>query len=194
MLKLLVRSFTAAASGSASKVVHCEHCATDYVYQVRRQVIGDGVSALLRSDRRAKDLATMLANQELQKALDLAVEVVPCPACGWIQGDMKTLARCHYLRRTKIAGIVLLSLLVVPLLMFVGTLFYPPDKPASARDLIEIAIFAFFLLAAGGGLLIARSMACSHFDPNDGDLDARLRAGRERAVLLADVGKHKSAI
>jgi hypothetical protein len=148
---------------------------------------GEGVSTLFLDDRRAQAFAARQAKQRLRHALDQAVDVVPCPSCGWIQAIMKDSARGLHLRRVRIAGVMLLSLLIVPLLMFIGAITMPPNEQATTWDFVEITIIMVLLLGGGGGMLVARAMACKQYDPNDCDVESRLRSGRERAVLLADL-------
>jgi hypothetical protein len=166
--------FNAACSASSHKVVKCEQCGKEYVYQVWRHGQGEAFNALFLDEEAAKRLAAQRANHELQTALREAIEIVPCPGCGWIQDNMKSLAQQRHLRRVKIAGAVVLSFLIVPIVMLIGAFNMPTDEPATPSYFAEIALMTLMSVVIGGGLLLARSMACKQFDPNDEDVDVRL--------------------
>jgi hypothetical protein len=173
-------------SGSAAKVVRCERCGASYEYRVRRKATGLGTSVLFTDNEGAQARARQRANQDLQQKLDRARAVVPCPACGWIQADMQVLARHEYLRRMRIAGLVLLGSLIVPFLMTVAMVTGPADQPVSPRLIIETSVLAIGLLPTGVALLAGRSLASKHYDPNGGDVEARLQQGQALAILLRE--------
>jgi hypothetical protein len=129
-----------------------------------------------------------LAERNLRKALEKAVEVVPCPACGWIQSDMQALARSQYRPRWRIAGISLLVALCIPSLMLLGAVQTGPNEPLRVRLIVEILTIMVLQFTAGVGLLVGRAL---HYDPNGEDVEVRLQKGRARAVLLDELEKTK---
>ncbi|MFO0965463.1 MAG: hypothetical protein U0793_07735 [Gemmataceae bacterium] len=180
----IARIVYASAVGSAAKIVSCETCGKKYVYEVRRLSQGQAIHLISSEGEGAKALAQRIAAHDLKKQLDAAIEVVPCPACGWIQADMLPTARRRHLRRVKILGIFILLGLVLPLVMTVGAVFWPPNARAAEEIVDESILWAAGLLAVGAGILIWRAMACKHYDPNGEDLDKRLAEGRQRGQLL----------
>lgn len=95
---------------TAIKQAHCEHCNCLYAYQTSRKasrssdgalaaghvggVVGVLIWALVRSLSKNDD-SKLRAQAEIaaQKQIDRAIEVVPCPECGWYQQDMVKEAR-----------------------------------------------------------------------------------------------------
>ncbi len=191
MLIPIAKTFTAASWGSAFKLVQCEQCVKVYVYRVKRRGQGEGTSPLFLDDEGAQNRATQRAACELQKELDSAIDVVPCPACGWIQSDMQALARRQHLPRLKIAGIALLIALLVPSLMLLAAITKPPEEPVSTRMFVEVLVIMLVQFATGVALLLGRSLAAEHYDPNSEDVEGRLQKGRGRAALLDDLKKTK---
>lgn len=187
----IAKFYSAASWGSASKVVQCEHCRKTFAYLVRRRGQGEGTSPLFLDNEGAQQRAAQLAQRDLRNALDKAVEVVPCPACGWIQSDMQALARRQYRPRWKIAGISLLVGLCIPSLMLLGAVQTGPNEPLRVRMVVEILTIMVLQFTAGVGLLVGRALRAEHYDPNGEDVEARLKKGRARAVLLDELEKTK---
>jgi hypothetical protein len=187
----IAKTFTTSFWGSACKIVQCDQCKKEYVYQVKRRGQGEGTSVLFLDENGALNRATQRANRDLQKALDSAIEIVPCPACGWIQPEMQILARRQYLSRMKIAGFVVLLTLFFPCLMLLVTLTDPADEPVPPRLVIEIIVLGLVQILTAVALLWGRSLACKHYDPNSGDVEIRLQKGRELAILVDDLEKEK---
>lgn len=188
----IARVYEAKTAGSAVKRVQCENCSTTFVYSVKRMCTGGGMGIAFLDDEGAQQRAQQEAARALKKALDAAIEVVPCPRCGWIQADMKALARRQHLPRLKIAGLALLvlSFIYLILIAIIGIgVQLPVDRPAAdlQGDLV------FLIAVAGVTLLLGRIMACQQFDPNDEDVELRLQKGRDRAMLLSDLEKENPA-
>jgi hypothetical protein len=182
----VTRTFTINVWGSSSKLVHCEHCSKDYLYVVKRRGQGDGSCVIFLDEDGALQRASQLANANLQRSLNAAVEVVPCPGCGWIQTDMQAVARSQHLPRLKIAGWLLVIGLVIPLLVLLATWSRPANDPRRIPLMVEITIATGLQLLAAVICLMGRSIACASYDPNSEDIEVRLAKGLERGVMLAD--------
>lgn len=91
---------TATVKGRTYKVCCCETCRLEFVYTVERTGVGSGSSLLFLDNAGARNRAGARANQNLEKALQQAVDAVACPQCGWFQAEMiaaeksKRLSRC----------------------------------------------------------------------------------------------------
>jgi hypothetical protein len=182
---------TVASTGSTLKIVNCEYCRKQYLYRVKRTVHGEGNSLLYGDEDGAKLRAIRHAQEELDTALKTAIDVVPCPGCGWIQEDMQVLARRQHLPRVKIAGLVLLIGLAAPVLMLLATLSRLEDETFPSQLFAELIVMTFAQLVTAGALLLGRSLACQNFDPNSGDPEVRIQQGRQCAVLVENAEKEE---
>lgn len=178
--------YTVTRFGSTYKVVECEQCTQRYAYQVRAAAEGYGTSPLYLDNQGAKDRAERQASFALECALRRAVEVVPCPECGWIQKDMQPLARHRHYRRLRIVAFLLLSGLILPLVFVIGIIFWPPNPQVRADMLQDAAFFTVVFGLTGGGLLWWRASACKRFDANATELEGRLALAAQRAVIVTD--------
>jgi hypothetical protein len=173
--------------GSAHKLVHCEYCSKDYIYGVKRRGQGEGTCVIYLDEEWVTQRATRLANADLQRSLNAAVEVAPCPGCGWIQTDMLVVARSQHLPRLRIAGSVLLIGLVISVLVFFGVWSRPANDPRRNSLMVEITIVAVLHALAAAICLKGRSIACASYDPNSEDVEFRKARGLERGAMLADL-------
>src|SRR5947209_8764612 len=87
---------TATAAGTIVKEVRCEHCGSEYVYQMARQAAGSGTSLLFLDEKRAKYRAAKRAQARLQQLLERDCDPVPCPDCGKYQAHMYRAVRRSY--------------------------------------------------------------------------------------------------
>jgi hypothetical protein len=85
--------YTATLQGQAAKLVCCEQCQFEYVYLIARKASGEGTSWLFVDNQGAQQRAQDAAAERLTAKLERARDVVPCPACGWLQKDMVERAR-----------------------------------------------------------------------------------------------------
>src|SRR3954470_17482742 len=80
-------------TGRLPRVVRCEQCDREYVYFLKRAGEGEGTSLLFLENAEAKERAARKARAELEAALAVGVDPVPCPRCGWYQAHMVPEAR-----------------------------------------------------------------------------------------------------
>src|SRR4051812_40965398 len=75
-------------TGRLPRVVRCEQCDREYVYFLKRAGEGEGTSLLFLENAEAKERAARRARAELEAALAVGIDPVPCPRCGWDQSHM----------------------------------------------------------------------------------------------------------
>ena len=165
------------ASGTTLRLVECEDCSHRYGYLVKVQVAQyarTGVGAE-HSLEVAGKRARRIAEQQLEWAIDLA----PCPNCGWIQDEMIPLARRRFLPWAILVGLILigLSLLIVPCVLYYG-LVYQPYLPFPKLAL------ALSIVPAGLGvlLIISKFALAPLYDPNSASESYRIKQGKQRAL------------
>ena len=88
LLLHLSRHVTSEAGGSRMVPVTCERCGTAYFYELARSGRGGGVAPLFVEQEAAKARAAARAVDSLRYRLGTERDVVPCPACHWINADM----------------------------------------------------------------------------------------------------------
>jgi hypothetical protein len=176
--------YTSTASGAVLKLVRCEQCAAEYVYQMQRTATGGGTSLLFLDNEGAADRAAARAEQSLQRKLERGVDLVPCPACGWYQQTMFVKARRQYRRWMLYAGLCL-TLGLIPV-SFIGAVINagPRDVPKIPWPLYFAGVLV--LAAVGIALIVAKFILAARYDPNKQDVEHRKRVGQERALLRKD--------
>ncbi|CAG0940021.1 hypothetical protein ANRL1_00045 [Anaerolineae bacterium] len=116
---------TAEVVGHARKQVRCEKCGKDFEYGVIRRAAGDHVSVPPFVSSRAHERAEHVAQQKLERSLNVAEDLVACPHCGWFQARM---VRAKRLWLFKIAALIA-ALTPWPLLML-SIKMVPRNRPA----------------------------------------------------------------
>jgi hypothetical protein len=175
---------TVIITGAVLKEVHCEHCGSEYVYQMARQAAGAGTNILFLDQRGAVDRATKRAQTDLQRLLKCDCDPVPCPNCGKYQTHMYPAARRSYQRwmlRWGQYSLVLCGVcLGITWLCSINKRF--PVEPDTLGSLwgITIAAGVVSLVLIGGRKLLA-----AMFDPNMGDDEPRKLLGQSLALLKA---------
>jgi hypothetical protein len=181
--------YTATVTGSTAKLVSCEQCQVEYVYKLQRTATGSGSSLLFVDNEGARNRASSRAGAKLDQVLDRAVDLVPCPACGWYQKNMVAKARrLHrqwlvYLGIGLMVGLIPLGFII--LLIVNSANHRQIDDPVVPVPIM--AAIAGFIVLVAFGLMIARARLARSYDPNNDDVEARKRLGKERAVLRADL-------
>ncbi len=168
----------------AAKTVHCEKCDIVYAYEVTRHGTGEAFNPLFLAGEAAQKKCEEDAVKDVQRKLDQAIEVVPCPGCGWISEEMWGEARRLHLRRVKFAAIALLCALVIPFFMLYAATCQTDGEPVSSRMIIECVAMILFQVALAIGMLVGRGIACRGYNPNDEPVDLRLSKGRARAKKI----------
>ena len=84
----LYRTYTSTVAGSRRKRKTCVGCSCSFEYTITRVAQGGGHSGFYLNNRGAAESAKKRAQANLVRALDEAIEPVPCPTCGIYQPDM----------------------------------------------------------------------------------------------------------
>jgi hypothetical protein len=183
--------YTATLSGSVLKLVPCEHCGAEYVYQLERSAQGSGTSFLFLDNDGAQARASARAEAELRQLLERGVDLVPCPKCGWYQANMLPVARRQAYRGMRNAGLCLL-IGVIPLALIGGLINAAAGGAPGGDPAIPWPVFLAGLIVlglAGAGLLVARVVRSASYDPNAGDVEAHKQLGQSRAMLREEFEK-----
>jgi len=159
------------------KVARCEGCGRSYAYEVKRT--GHGTA---ESDSEA----FRRASENLQKALAIGVEVIPCPACGWYQSNMIPKARRLHRRWMLNVGACLTLGLVLPAV--IGSVINSSLVFKGQEHIPWPIFFATLvcLFAVGIAMCARWSHLAARYDPNDEDVEARKLYGQSRARLLSE--------
>jgi hypothetical protein len=174
--------YTSTASGAVLKRVVCEHCQAEYAYTLERSAIGEGTSLLFIDNEGAAQRASSRAEQELQRKLERGIDVVPCPACGWIQKNMIPRVRREYRRwMLYAAGLLIFIPLLVAFIGGVANEGGYDEGPHIPWPIFLGTLGALVFL--GLGLLVVRFVTIRRYDPNSQDAETRKRIGQGRALL-----------
>ena len=88
--------YTMTLKNKVWKKVACECCDEIYHYQAEREASGEGSSFLWLDNDGAKHRAEKAALKKLNHKLEVAIDPVPCPSCGWYQRNMCTSLSLKY--------------------------------------------------------------------------------------------------
>ena len=144
--------------------VRCERCQQHYHYPIFREAVGRHASTF---EDAATAGAASLAEARVIGAVDRAVEIVPCPGCGWVQGDMVAEQRRRTARQLLWLGVVLAAgAALVVLCWWAQRLFIVEGETGEPWRLNPIVPAA--LAAAGAAMLALRLMLQKRVDPNRG--------------------------
>lgn len=176
--------YSASVRGSVYKGVRCEDCGAEYVYEMTRRARGNGTSFLFLDNAGAQGRAFEEARQRLARKLVAGCDPVPCPACGHYQAAMVALLRRRHARwMTNLAAVCLFAALMALLVTIISVSSFPPRANVVRFSVLGLALSVGVAVVLWAG----RRARASAFDPNAGDVDARLTLGRSRAVLRADL-------
>jgi hypothetical protein len=182
-----LRWYEAIVRGSAVRAVACENCQTEFVYILRRQGLGHGVSPLYLDNQGAQDRARAHANADLHKELTRGQDPVPCPECGWYQRSMIPLLRQAHRRGMMIGGAFFQY---VAALFFVLTAAAWFRGDAGIKDWVQpCAQTSGGLANIGLGLILTRKLLARRIRPNEGDPEARKALGQELAMKKEDFNR-----
>jgi hypothetical protein len=163
--------------------VACEQCGHCYGHALTRsrRAIGDRYVWQAREKYREKWLAQ--ARRELDAKLARAVEVVPCPHCGWIQSRMLDRARQERYPAETWPGLFAFILAMIALAgLFV---LWELEKAFQLNWVTAwISLSATFgLMVCCGGLCIVReALRARRYDPNSAPQEERIELGRQRSL------------
>lgn len=105
MLVPIGKRYTSTATKSATKTVTCENCHKNFEYDTTRTAQGFGDSLLWLDNKGAEERASRFANKNCEKMLRKAIEITPCPHCGWYQRNMVMLGKRKRLLYTALLGL-----------------------------------------------------------------------------------------
>jgi hypothetical protein len=166
--------------GSALRTVVCEKCQTEFVYVLKRQVLGTAISVLDLNNRGAQEQAVKRANANLRKVLARDQDPVPCPGCGWYQQSMIPLLRQAHRQGMSFTGRVLLYFAALLLLLFIG--FRLGGESEDRKAPLSLVQAAACIGSLGLGLILTRKLLARRLRPNEGDPEARIELGRRLAM------------
>jgi hypothetical protein len=130
------------------RYVRCEHCDSNYIYELTRVGVGEAEGMLINKELVASPLAVERAMADLRRELAHGNEAVPCPECYLYQKCMTAEARriqWGWIRR--IGGQALLALPIVTVLaVLMAVVFFPGNTRLAVALASGIAVV---LLAAG---------------------------------------------
>ncbi len=179
--------FEATDSAGILKDVRCEQCQAGYVYWMTRSATGRSTSILFIDMKVAQERAAVRAAESLQRKLEKGCEVVPCPACGWIQEQMIAKARRDYWPwwpNVRSALYVLIAVFFALTMVF----WYMRTPAAPAIVFGAPAALGICVLVAVA-LPITRSILSARYDPNAADQESRILLARTRALLREELEK-----
>jgi hypothetical protein len=166
---VITRGRSVVVERSGTRIVRCEKCSREYSYDVRRKVVRSrggtalplgllggvlgaligGIIDAVRGNRVSEHLRENL-EREAKDRVDRAIEVVPCPDCGWHQQEMvrELHGRARVSQRMQLlltlAG---LSLIAVLFLAGIRADRYTANDVPVAAVWIAAGTLAFFLMA-----------------------------------------------
>jgi hypothetical protein len=136
------RQFKTTLTGSTARDIKCENCGCDYVYLIKAESHGTGVSPLCLDHEGARKRALGQAKLRLHEQLHGVHRAVPCPDCGWYQKHMVQLRKQA---RTRVS----LAVASLPLLwVAVQWIFSSPEEPTDFH-LVRWATLTLVLGAIG---------------------------------------------
>ena len=174
------RRATASVPGQTTKVVRCEACGRSYAHELKR--IGHGQAD--GQTESSYSLARQRAEADLRHLLEIGIEVIPCPACGWYQSNMIPKARRRHRRWIAYVG-QCLTIGLIPVAIIGGIINGVHENQGNPP--LPWPIFAAGLVcvfAVGIGMFIWKYKLAQSYDPNEEDVEARKRYGQSRAMLL----------
>jgi hypothetical protein len=175
---LVNQQYTATVEASAVRLVACEECDTEYVYQLGRSAEGYGNSIYMLDNKGAKKRAMRKAKEELARKMKDACEAIPCPECGHVQD--------HMLPKARFDRAVLIGLIAIPtVLLMIGMLFV--GQYTRLGNLAYAVSGLSFLATLGVGIFAL--VASSSYNPNRKPEAERIALGEEKAARRKDFEK-----
>ena len=168
---LVNQQYTATVEATAVRLVACEECDTEYVYQLERSAEGYGNSIYMLDNKGAKKRAMRKAKDELARKMKNACEAIPCPECGHVQD--------HMLPKARFDRAVLIGLIAIPtVLLMIGMLFV---GEYTRLGKLAYALSGLSCLATLGVGIFALVVYTS-YNPNRKPEAERIALGEEKAA------------
>lgn len=139
-------SHSASIEGMRLKEVCCERCRCEYIYFAQRTGQGQGFAPLFLFQGAAENSAEKAAYERLQKALDKAVDIAPCPQCGRVQEFMVRAKRVAIWQVSAAMAFVFL----LPVLLFSAFGVGKSYVPDTVSRVVIGTVMEVVLLAAVG--------------------------------------------
>jgi hypothetical protein len=163
-LHLVVNEVAATETGSVTKHVQCESCRHGYCYSAQRTGRGEALNIFYLNYSEAKATAKRRARDNLKQKLERAVELFPCPECGWTQQAMLPAAKRKHYRWMSVVGATL-TILVLPL----GLAGVFLNQPVGQLPFIPWETYVSILVllfVIGVGFLIGKYFLSKDYQPN----------------------------
>jgi hypothetical protein len=140
LIHIHLPSVTVTARGDMLRGVTCEHCGCQYLYKLSRQVYRTrGVEP---TNAVAVAAMSNQAQTHARKAIEKAVDPIPCPDCGHLQRNM--------VRSVKLDRLGILLLVAFGALAITGILAFLANMP----DLFPFGMIVPKLFGAGAVALL----------------------------------------
>jgi hypothetical protein len=170
--------YTAEVQATAVRLVLCDECEAEYVYQLERTTEGYGNSVYALDNAGAKRRATKQAEKALDRTMKSACDVIPCPECGYVQDHMLKQARFE---RAALFGLIGAGTLILAIgMLFVGAYTRLGNLAFAVAGLSFLATL---------GLGIFALVAYATHDPNRKPEADRIAKGQELAAGRKDFEK-----
>jgi hypothetical protein len=168
--------------------VRCEKCRQHYHYPIFREAIGR--HAATYEDMAAAGAAS-IAEARVIGAVDRAVEIVPCPGCGWVQSDMAAEQRRRTGRPLLYLAIILLTAAALVVLCWAGQYLFIIEGEGDGPWRLN-PVWPAGLAGASVATFALRLILRRRVDPNRGypNRDARQLPG----AVLGIPGKASAAM
>lgn len=185
---VFLTEYTTTRERQVLKFVPCEHCATEYVYVMKREAVGSGTSVQFLNDEGAQQNALTGSEETLRSYLENDFDPVPCPVCGHYQRYMFPKlypGSSAWISLTRLAMFAAVGLSLIGVLYWVVASVRQPGERAFVRLSVALALLTTFGLIVFALGAVERAQA-RRFDPNTEGQQARIAKGRSRAITRAE--------
>jgi hypothetical protein len=155
------KSYTATLGGSRIVPVACERCQNRFFYELTRVGVGRASAPYYVGQAAAADRAEQAAKKDLARRLERESELVPCPECQWVNGDL--IAR-YRRRRYRPLGWIAAAIAIVGIVAAMGDMFLDNRRFLSGGMQVFLAV----CLLSAGAVLLFRNGLRRRIDPNRG--------------------------
>jgi hypothetical protein len=166
---------TITVTQSAVRLVICEECNTEYVYQLERSGEGMGNSVYFLDEAGAKRRAERKAREQLARKMEHACEAIPCPRCGHYQDHMLAKARGEAAFKWGLLAALAMVLCVGGFVLALSTRAVMLGVGIGVLGLLAAIVLGIIGLVVNGS-----------YDPNKKPKEERLRIAVERAFRRRD--------
>ena len=155
------RTYTATLRGSRIVPVTCERCQSRFAYELTRVGVGRASAPYYIGQDAAADRAEKAAKKGLARRLQRESEMVPCPECQWVNGDLIAQYRRRKYRpfRWIAAGIAVVGVFIALSEMYVDKRQVPSGG---------MQVFLGICLLAAAAVLLFQHWLRRRIDPNRG--------------------------